>query len=111
MSGFTVGVAVLGGLVLGSLVAYNAWVSRRNSPRQPDAPIAAKQPIEPTMAREPVFDDTEPSLPPVERKPPLDALIDAIARSPSMRLCRARRRSRRCRPRAAPAASRSRSKA
>jgi len=78
MTGFTVGVAMLGGLVLGSLVAYNAWTSRRNSPRQPDAPVAATQPIEPTMPRDPEF-DVEPTLPPVERKPPLDALIDAIA--------------------------------
>jgi hypothetical protein len=78
LSGFTLGVAVLGGLVLASLVAYNAWMSRRNSPRQPDAPVVATQPVEPVMVREPVF-DSEPALPPVERKPPLDALIDAIA--------------------------------
>jgi hypothetical protein len=78
MTGFTVGVAALGALVLGSLVAYNAWTSRRNSPRQPDAPVVATEPIEPTMPREPVF-DVEPALPTVERKPPLDALIDAIA--------------------------------
>jgi len=78
MTGFTVGVAMLGGLVLGSLVAYNAWTSRRNSPRQPDAPVVATRPIEPTMPREPVF-DVEPTLPPVERMPPIDALIDAIA--------------------------------
>jgi hypothetical protein len=81
MSGFTIGVAMLGGLVLASLVGYNAWVSRRNSPRQPDAVVGAShapQPVEPAMNREPVFND-EPTLPPVERKPPLDALIDAIA--------------------------------
>jgi hypothetical protein len=53
-------------------------MSRRNSPRQPDAPVVATQPVEPVMVREPVF-DSEPALPPVERKPPLDALIDAIA--------------------------------
>jgi hypothetical protein len=79
LSGFTFGVAMLGGFVLASLVAYNTWMSRRNSPRQPDAPVVVSQPIEPTMPREPVFDDTEPALPPIERKPPLDALIDAIA--------------------------------
>jgi hypothetical protein len=78
MTGFTVGVAALGALVLGSLVAYNAWTSRRHSPRQPDAPVVATEPIEPTTPREPVF-DVEPALPIVERKPPLDALIDAIA--------------------------------
>lgn len=78
MSGFTVGVAVLGGLVLASLVAYNAWTSRRNSPRQPDAPVAAAEPVEPALVREPMFDG-EPALPPLEKKPPIDALIDAIA--------------------------------
>jgi len=79
MSGFTLGVAVLGGLVLGSLVAYNAWMSRRNSPRQPEGAAVAVHPMEPTLPREPVFDNDEPTLPPVEKKPPLDALIDAIA--------------------------------
>jgi hypothetical protein len=53
-------------------------MSRRNSPRQPDAPEVATGPIEPSLPREPVFID-EPPIPPVERKPPLDALIDAIA--------------------------------
>jgi hypothetical protein len=78
MSGFTLGVALLGGLVLAFLVAYNAWVSRRNSPRQPELAGSAGGPAESAEPREPVF-DAEPTLPPVERKPPLDALIDAIA--------------------------------
>jgi len=77
MSGFTLGVALLGGLVLASLVAYNAWISRRNSPRQADG-IDVTQSAEPMLKRDPVF-DTEPTLPPLEKKPPLDALIDAIA--------------------------------
>lgn len=79
MSGFTLGVAVLGGLVLASLVAYNTWTSRRNSPRQPEASGAGTAPVEPVLQHEPAFDTDEPTLPPVERKPPLDALIDAIA--------------------------------
>jgi len=78
MSGFTLGVALLGGFVLASLVAYNAWISRRNSPRQPVGVGAAGQPDEAMTKREPVF-DAEPTLPPPEKKPPLDALIDAIA--------------------------------
>ena len=38
MSNLTVALAILGGLVLATVVGYNAWMSRRNAPRQPDAP-------------------------------------------------------------------------
>jgi len=79
MSGFTVGVAVLGGVVLASLVAYNAWMSRRNSPRQPMGSAVAIDPVDTIEPREPAFVNDEPTIPPVERKPLLDALIDAIA--------------------------------
>ena len=41
MSSFTVGIASLGGLVLAALVAWNAWTTRRNAPRQPDGVQAA----------------------------------------------------------------------
>ena len=78
MSGFTLGLAILGGLVLAFLVAYNAWMSRRQLPRQPEGGAATLQPVEPVMPREPVL-EAEPTLPPVEKKLPLDALIDAIA--------------------------------
>jgi hypothetical protein len=78
MSGFTLGVAILGGLVLAFLVAYNAWMSRRNSPRQPVGVAAAAGSGEIQEPKEPVF-EAEPTLPPIERKPGLDALIDAIA--------------------------------
>jgi hypothetical protein len=79
MSSFTVGVAVLGGLVLASLVAYNAWTSRRNSPRQPLGSTITAGSMDAVEPREPVFVDDEPTLPPMEKKPLLDALIDAIA--------------------------------
>jgi len=79
MSGFTIGVAMLGGLVLASLVGYNTWTSRRNAPRQPETPPRdPAQPIEPDLRQEPLL-DPEPPLPIPERKPGLDALIDAIA--------------------------------
>jgi hypothetical protein len=79
MSAFTLGVALLGGLVLASLVGWNAWTSRRNSPRQPETGAVTAATSAAGVAREPVFDTDEPTLPPVEKKPPLDALIDAIA--------------------------------
>ena len=61
MSGFTLGLVILGGLVLAFLVAWNAWTTRRNTPRQPDVQStlvepAATQPMERT---EPVFDDAD----------------------------------------------------
>ena len=82
MSGFTVGLAILGGLVLAALVAWNAWTTRRNTPRQPDMPTTvqatmpmdrAEEPIEPT------FDEPLSSLPVPEKKPGLDGLIDVLA--------------------------------
>ena len=83
MSGFTVGVAILGGLVLAILVAYNAWTTRRNTPRQPELVGAGEADVAVAAERaEPVLDE-EPELAPLpaapERKPALDALIDALA--------------------------------
>jgi hypothetical protein len=79
MSGFTIGLAILGGLVLAGLVAWNAWASRRNAPRQPEAPAERKEPTGNGSASQAGF-DLDLGQPPVpERKPALDALIDAIA--------------------------------
>ncbi len=83
MSGFTVGLAVLGGLVLAAIVAWNAWTTRRNAPRQPELAVAAA-PASVDVAlderTEPVFDDAALApLPLPERKLGLDGLIDALA--------------------------------
>ncbi len=84
LSSFTLGLAIIGGLVLAALVAWQTWTSRRNTPRQalPDSPAAATGPVDPLAERrEPAFDtDTDPvPLPMPEKKPGLDALIDVIA--------------------------------
>jgi hypothetical protein len=81
-SNLTLGLAVIGGLVLAGVVAHSAWNSRRNAPRQaqPDTapPDAGGEP----ELREPSLDgfgaDPVP-LPLPEKKPGLDALIDVIA--------------------------------
>jgi hypothetical protein len=82
MSGFTVGLAILGGLVLALLVAWNAWSTRRNAPRQAEVAAVAEQ-VAPAAFQErsePTFDDSVITpLPPPEKKPGLDALIDVIA--------------------------------
>ncbi|MFT4267068.1 MAG: cell division protein ZipA C-terminal FtsZ-binding domain-containing protein [Xenophilus sp.] len=102
MSSLTVALAILGGLVLAGVIAYNTWASRRNAPRQPDLPEALAAdapdtgPEEPVLRvdpsgvagaerHEPLFD---PDLPPPAAQPPgtlaerrggLDPLIDVIA--------------------------------
>ena len=81
LSSFTLGLAIIGGLVLAVLVAWNTWTSRRNTPRQalPDAPAAA-DPADPLAERaDPVFDTEPVPLPLPDKRPGLDALIDIIA--------------------------------
>lgn len=81
MSNFTVGLAVIGGLVLAILVAWNTWTSRRNTPRQPDTvPMPLQSEGTPAQERaDPLFDAAETPLPVLDRRPVLDALIDVIA--------------------------------
>jgi len=78
MSGFTLGLVILGALVLAALVAWNAWTTRKLAPRQPAAPgaLVPQEPVEPV---EPVFEPEVPPLPVPEKKPGLDALIDVLA--------------------------------
>jgi hypothetical protein len=79
VSSFTIGLAILGGLLLALLVAYNAWATRRNTPRQPEAAGVAPTTHHPSAERQdPVFDEAPP-LPVLERKSGLDALIDVLA--------------------------------
>lgn len=80
MSSFSIGLAILGVLVLALLAAYNAWTSRRNAPRQPQA--AVPEPRATGDRQDPHFDTSlAPPLPipMAERKPGLDALIDVLA--------------------------------
>jgi hypothetical protein len=80
MSGFTLGLVILGGLVLALLVAWNAWTTRKLAPRQAQQPVERTEPVEVAEPVEPVFDsEPAPPLPVPERKPGLDALIDVLA--------------------------------
>jgi hypothetical protein len=80
VSGFTLGLVILGGLVLAALVAWNAWTTRRSTPMQPQPqPHAVPDvPLEPEERSEPVF-DVGLSPPAPEKKPGLDGLIDVLA--------------------------------
>ena len=99
MNNLTIGLAILGGLVLAGLVAHNAWTQRRNAPRVAQPDLATEVTV-PTDRTEPGFDtegfarplasklsdEFESNLIPlggnwvVDRKPALDALIDAVAK-------------------------------
>lgn len=79
MSSFSLGLAILGGLLLALLVGWNTWTARRNAPRQPEgaAPSGGPRPLE--EREDPVFDPSMvPPLPVPEKKPGLDALIDVL---------------------------------
>ena len=73
MSSLTVALSILGGLVLATVVGYNTWMSRRNAPKQPDAPDS--DPPEPAKApqgdREPVLHVDPHQVPGNERHEPL----------------------------------------
>lgn len=81
----TVALSILGAVVLAALLLHGWWSARRASPRQPEAPPAPAQRIEPALGDSlaapagPAPDVTErPANAPARRQARLDALIDAI---------------------------------
>ena len=79
MSGFTVGLAIIGGLLLAMLVAWNAWTTRRNTPRQAEVTLVQPPDTQVQERSDPVFEDAPlDPLPVPEKKPGLDALIDVL---------------------------------
>ena len=80
MSNLTMGLAILGGLILAAVVAHSAWTSRRNAPKQAEPQASAGNgDASDTPRLEPALDaDVMPPAAP-EKRPGLDALIDVIA--------------------------------
>lgn len=94
MSNLQLSLAIVGGLILILVVAYNTWTSRRNAPRRA-LPPEGERSGEPALRMEPAFDgaNTNPqaqhgqgdalqiSVPQhlQDRRAALDPLIDAIA--------------------------------
>lgn len=82
MSSLQTGLLAAGGVTLLAVVGYNYWVSRKSAPRQAEVIPAVDPAMAPLLedgAVEPVLTDDFEKLPQPERKPVLDALIDAIA--------------------------------
>ncbi len=77
------GLLLLGLLLLLAMAAYYAWLTRKNRPRQgepkePRLPDALEGRVEPHLNDQPI--DSEPfASPAADKKPGLDALIDAVA--------------------------------
>jgi len=75
-----IGLAIVGGLVLAAVVAYNAWITRQSVPRTVRERAAADEGVEPVLApldaapaerQEPVLDDGSPPV--LDVATPLDA--------------------------------------
>ncbi len=82
MNSLQISLLVAGGVTLLAVMAYNHWVSRKSAPRQADKAdpeLAEPASLAPAESAEPVLQDEFQNLPQPERKPVLDALIDAIA--------------------------------
>lgn len=105
MSNLTLGLAVLGGLVLAGVIAHNTWQARRNAPRtaqreadiEPGLREAGGSPVEPRFDGELAGDHATLDVTlgasdgsdahalstlntaPIIRQPMLDSLIDAMA--------------------------------
>ena len=94
MSSLQLWLAIAGGLVLAAVVAHGAWTSRKNAPlqavpekpsgpkdsRNSDGPSGLPGPADPArVLTDAEFAAPNFSIPPIDRKPLLDALIDVVA--------------------------------
>ncbi len=87
MSNLQLGLAMLGGVILAAVVAYNAWVTRKSAPRKADAGALPPGQAD-DVRQEPAFDGTDPidvlaqhgktAVKPTDRKTGLDVLIDVV---------------------------------
>jgi len=61
MSTLQISLAVVGAVLLALIVAYNAWMARRNAPKRAK-PLETEPAAEPALRQEPVFDAAGPAL-------------------------------------------------
>jgi hypothetical protein len=82
MTSLQISLLAIGGFTLLAVVIYNQWTARKNAPRQadfePSSELPDKLSLDPQGPIEPVMVDDLTSFPVPEKKPSIDALIDAI---------------------------------
>jgi hypothetical protein len=86
MSQLQLGLLLLGAVVLLAMAVYNAWLARKNRPKQAQAvgphdgddALGGNQDVEPSMDAS-AFDLDRFPVPVIDKKPGLDALIDVLA--------------------------------
>ena len=82
MNELTLGLAIVGGVVLAGVVAHGAWQARKAGPRRAEAapaPAAAAPQIEPVLGDDPGAELPQVRVAPRRAGQRVDALIDAIA--------------------------------
>jgi len=83
MTSLQISLLAIGGFTLLAVVIYNQWTARKNAPRQadfePSSELQDHLSTDPQGPIEPVMVDDLASFPAPEKKPTIDALIDAIA--------------------------------
>ena len=72
MSTLQISLAIIGGLVLAGVVAYNAWITRKSAPR------TASERVQEGRGDAAGFDDTAPVADSSEARPPGDHRIDPV---------------------------------
>ena len=82
MTSLQISLLAVGAITLMAVLGYNLWISRKNAPRQADDwPLPISDDVLATEVAgpiEPVMGDDLSHLPQPEKKPAIDALIDAI---------------------------------
>lgn len=84
MSNLQISLAVIGGVLLALIVAYNAWTTRRNAPKKALPSEPASQVSDSALRQEPIFEPSVQPVPPPSRLPDPPPLPKSPLSNPSI---------------------------